>query len=113
VYIGAQTTPKWGRKPEEENKRSERTALPKKTERKEDEEFYPVIFRIILRRACQTMMCAECHTHKYDPITQEEYYRFYAFFNTTADHGNSTEPSIAVPAPRLLQGHRPLCKTLG
>src|SRR6266403_521035 len=46
-----------------------------------------------------TMMCAECHTHKYDPITQEEYYRFYSFFNNTVDHGNSTEPSLAVPAP--------------
>jgi len=46
-----------------------------------------------------TLMCAECHTHKYDPITQEEYYRFFAFFNSTADRGNSTEPSLAVPAP--------------
>ena len=32
-----------------------------------------------------TMACAQCHTHKYDPITQEEYFRFYAFFNNTAD----------------------------
>ncbi|MBI3416557.1 MAG: PSD1 domain-containing protein [Verrucomicrobia bacterium] len=47
-----------------------------------------------------TMMCAECHTHKYDPLTQEDYYRFYGFFNHTTDGGNySTEPSVAVPAP--------------
>ena len=45
------------------------------------------------------MMCAECHSHKYDPLSQEEYYRFYAFFNSTVDRGNSTDPSLAVPAP--------------
>jgi hypothetical protein len=46
-----------------------------------------------------TLMCAECHSHKYDPISQEDYYRFYGFFNGTTDRGNSTEPSVPVPAP--------------
>lgn len=32
-----------------------------------------------------TMACAECHTHKYDPITQAEYYEAFAFFNQSAD----------------------------
>ncbi len=32
-----------------------------------------------------TMGCAKCHSHKFDPITHEEYYRFYAIFNQTAD----------------------------
>ncbi|MEI2723484.1 MAG: DUF1549 domain-containing protein [Verrucomicrobiota bacterium] len=49
-----------------------------------------------------TLMCAECHTHKYDPITQEDYYRLYALFNSTADKGNySPEPAVAVPAPAM------------
>src|SRR5436309_14138162 len=49
-----------------------------------------------------TMMCAECHTHKYDPITHDDYYRFYAIFNNTTDAGNySVEPTLPVPAPDI------------
>ncbi|MDG1898106.1 MAG: DUF1553 domain-containing protein [Fuerstiella sp.] len=32
-----------------------------------------------------TMACAQCHTHKYDPITQNEYFRFFAILNNTQD----------------------------
>jgi hypothetical protein len=28
-----------------------------------------------------TLGCAQCHDHKFDPVTQEDYYRLYAFFN--------------------------------
>ena len=30
-----------------------------------------------------TIQCAQCHNHKYDPFTQEEYYRIFAFLNNT------------------------------
>jgi mono/diheme cytochrome c family protein len=38
-----------------------------------------------------TMACAQCHTHKYDPITQTEYYRFFALLNNTEDADRSPE----------------------
>jgi hypothetical protein len=44
-----------------------------------------------------TMACAQCHNHKFDPFTQAEYYRLFAFFNTTADQGRSNEPQLALP----------------
>ena len=38
-----------------------------------------------------TIECGQCHSHKYDPISQHEYYRLYAFFNSLS------EPIIPVP----------------
>jgi hypothetical protein len=32
-----------------------------------------------------TVGCAQCHDHKYDPITQRDYYRLFAFFNTAEE----------------------------
>jgi hypothetical protein len=37
-----------------------------------------------------TIQCAQCHSHKYDPLTQEEYYRLFAFLNN--DH--EAQPSV-------------------
>src|SRR5215510_6520260 len=54
-----------------------------------------------------TIACAECHTHKYDPITHEDYYRFYAFFNNTTDGGNySVAPTLAVSEPDTTDARR-------
>ena len=44
-----------------------------------------------------TMACAQCHTHKYDPIQHTEYYRFMAFLN------NAVEPTIPVVAPDVAE----------
>jgi hypothetical protein len=38
-----------------------------------------------------TMACAQCHTHKYDPITHEEYYRVFAILNQTQDSDKRDE----------------------
>ncbi len=44
-----------------------------------------------------TMRCAECHTHKYDPITQKEYYAFYDYFNQSVDSDQRDDrPKIEV-----------------
>ncbi len=38
-----------------------------------------------------TMNCAQCHTHKFDPITNQEYYQMFAIFNQTEDSDKPTE----------------------
>jgi hypothetical protein len=34
-----------------------------------------------------TLGCAQCHDHKYDPLTQRDYYQLFAYFNTLSDQG--------------------------
>ena len=51
-----------------------------------------------------TIGCAKCHSHKFDPITQKEYYSFYALFNQTTDNDQPDEgPVIPVPTPELTE----------
>ena len=51
-----------------------------------------------------TIACAQCHTHKYDPITQEEYFRFFAIFNNTADADRRDEsPLLELYTPQQQQ----------
>jgi mono/diheme cytochrome c family protein len=47
-----------------------------------------------------TMGCAQCHSHKFDPITQKEYYQFFAIFNQTEDSDKPDErPTMALYKP--------------
>ena len=45
-----------------------------------------------------TMECAQCHDHKYDPISQEEYYQVFAFFNNSREKGFEGDVSQSQPA---------------
>ncbi len=46
-----------------------------------------------------TMGCAKCHSHKYDPISMEDYYSFYAIWNQTEDADRyDDEPRMPIPS---------------
>lgn len=56
-----------------------------------------------------TMACAQCHTHKYDPLTHEEYFKAYAFLNQSADADKKDEsPLHAFYTPDLKQKRQTL-----
>ena len=48
-----------------------------------------------------TVACAQCHTHKFDPITHREYFQLFDFFNHTADVNNDG-PTVKVSAGEML-----------
>ncbi|MCA9133305.1 MAG: DUF1549 domain-containing protein, partial [Planctomycetales bacterium] len=55
-----------------------------------------------------TVGCARCHDHKFDPISQRDYYRLFAFFNHVPESGlagsaGNASPTMDVPAVALRQ----------
>lgn len=53
-----------------------------------------------------TLSCAQCHDHKYDPISQREFYRFYAYFNNVAETGQIYDFQPRMPLPSEAQKQR-------
>ena len=66
----------------------------------DDEEFRDAAVKDRVATTGQAWMgltwgCAQCHSHKYDPISQREFYSLYAFFNQTADADrNDDSPTL-------------------
>jgi len=51
-----------------------------------------------------TVGCARCHNHRFDPVTQKEFYQLFAYFNNVPEHGKfrrvgNSPPYIAAPLP--------------
>lgn len=44
-----------------------------------------------------SLECARCHDHKFDPVTQRDYYRLFAFFNNVPEHGEDGRVANAIP----------------
>ena len=56
-----------------------------------------------------TMNCCRCHDHRYDPLTQEEYFRLFAFFNNVPEQGIDGDRGNATPfvtAPSEMEASR-------
>jgi hypothetical protein len=78
----------------------------------DDEEFRVAAVKDRVDTTLQVWMgltagCAKCHTHKYDPISQTEYYRLFAVFNQTADSDKEDErPTMPYPTAEQSAANR-------
>ena len=52
------------------------------------------------------MACAQCHDHKYDPLSQKEYFQLFAIFNNTADADRGDEIAAAERVPTRQKAQR-------
>jgi hypothetical protein len=64
-----------------------------------------------------TTECARCHDHKYDPITQKDYYRMFAFFNNVHEYGEdgriaNAVPLLVTPTPEQIRRRREMDERL-
>jgi len=51
-----------------------------------------------------TLECARCHSHKYDPVTQKEFFQLSSFFDNIDEAGVNSSETDAMPVPTLLLG---------
>lgn len=49
-----------------------------------------------------TFECSRCHDHKFDPISQKEFYQLFAFFNNIDESGQTSYFTDSMPVPTLL-----------
>ena len=69
-----------------------------------------------------TLACAQCHDHKFDPLSQKEYYQFFAYFNTIPESGRVDkrsgrvqygEPSLKIASPEQEAREKEIGEALG
>lgn len=53
-----------------------------------------------------TIRCAQCHDHKYDPISQEEFFKFFAFFNNSQDADRRNEDPLLTVLPQSMKNQK-------
>ena len=64
-----------------------------------------------------TAGCARCHDHKYDPLTQKEFYQLFAYFNNIeesgrVDRGGNAAPTIKIPSTQQIKQQAQLSQQL-